>query len=469
MTALALIASACAGGADTDVDPQAATDTTAPAPDEVTTSTRRTIPEEATTTLETTTTVGQAPEPIEEEPDWQGQNLELVTLAELDFPTALTHRAGGDDLWLTERPGRVRQIQRRVSLDGDEQALRLMNTIVLDITDKVSSNGERGLLGLAFSTNGRVLYVSYTDLEGRSVLAEYQMGTIAALPNTERILMVVDQPFSNHNGGDLALGPDGFLYWALGDGGSSGDPEDNGQDRGTLLGSILRIDPAETSGDLPYRVPADNPFVDDPDARDEIWVWGLRNPWRFSFDEETDDLWIADVGQDALEEVSLLRSGAERAGRGANLGWRIAEGDRLFAGDEFPPDHVPPVFTYDHSNGRCSITGGYVYRGDLNRPLDGVYLFADFCTGEVFGLEVFNDGQLSVANLLFDRAPQQPVGFGEDAFGELYLLEATGQVSLIRRPGTGPTTQVVDSEDRIIGGDISENAVIPNPDPNDEG
>ncbi|MEM7275425.1 MAG: PQQ-dependent sugar dehydrogenase, partial [Actinomycetota bacterium] len=263
--------------------------------------------------------------------------------------------------------------------------------------------------------------------------------------------------------------PDGFLYWALGDGGSGGDPENNGQDRQTLLGSILRIDPAATTGEAAYAVPADNPFVDDPDARDEIWTWGLRNPWRFSFDAETGDLWIADVGQNALEEITLLRQGEDRAGRGANLGWRIMEGDQLFDGDEPPPGHVPPVFTYDHSNGRCSITGGYTYRGDLNRALDGVYLFADFCTGEVFGLEAFADGRISVANLLLGRTPEQVIGFGEDADGELYLLEANGRVSLIRRPGVPPATRVVDSEDRIIGGDIDENSVIPNPDPDDQG
>ncbi|MEM7273045.1 MAG: hypothetical protein AAF547_08210 [Actinomycetota bacterium] len=206
---LVVVATACVGGTDSD-DPLAATEDTLPGPAEVTTSTRRTIPEEATTTLQSTTTVAEALDPPPE-PDWQGQNLELVTLADVDFPTALTHRSGGDDLWLTERPGRVRQIQRRVSLDGDEQALRLMNTVVLDITDKVATDGERGLLGLTFSSNGRLLYVSYSDRDGRSVLAEYQMGTIAALPDTERIVLVVDQPFSNHNGGDVTFGPDGFL------------------------------------------------------------------------------------------------------------------------------------------------------------------------------------------------------------------------------------------------------------------
>lgn len=430
---------------------------------QVTTSTARTIPEEAVTTIETTTTVGEPLDPLPD-PDWQGQELQLITLAELEFPTALTHRAGGDDLWITERPGRVRQIQRRVDLDGEQQQLRLMNTVVLDITDKTTTGGERGLLGLTFSSNGRWLYVSYTDLDGRSVLAEYEMGTIAALPDTERILLVVDQPRSNHNGGQVSFGPDGFLYWALGDGGGGGDPEENGQDRTTLLGSILRIDPAEPTENRPYGVPADNPFVGDPDGQDEIWLWGVRNPWKFSFDFESEDLWVADVGQDQLEEITLLPHGQTRAGRGANLGWNTVEGDRLFDGDEPPEDHVGPLFTYDHSNGRCSITGGYVYRGDFNRALKGVYLFADFCTGEVFGLEDEGDGRITVANMLFDRPTGQVVSFGQDAIGELYLLEADGRVSLINRPGAGPRTRVFDSDERIQGGEIdSENNVLPDP------
>lgn len=461
--ALILVASACASRDRSDAsgaEDGAATDGTVSG--EVTTSTRRTIPEEAITTIRTTTTVSEPLEPLPD-PDWQGQQLQLITLAELDFPTAMSDRAGGDDLWVTERPGRVRQIQRRVDLDGEEQTLRLMNTVVLDITDRVLVGGERGLLGLAFSSNGRFLYVSYNDLDGRSVLAEYEMGTIAAFPDTERILMVVDQPNSNHNGGQVSFGPDGFLYWALGDGGGAGDPQQNGQNRNTFLGSILRIDPAEPTEDLPYRVPADNPFNGSPDGQDEIWLWGARNPWKFSFDMITEDLWVADVGQNAIEEINLLRSGQQPAGRGANLGWNITEGDQLFDGDEPPEDHVAPIFTYDHSNGRCSVTGGYVYRGDLNRPLQGVYLFADYCTGEVFGLEATEDGRLTVANMLFNRPTSQVVSFGQDAVGELYVLEADGRVSLIQRQGVGPTTRVVGSDESIQGGEIDENNVLPSP------
>ncbi|MGI9597765.1 MAG: PQQ-dependent sugar dehydrogenase [Acidimicrobiales bacterium] len=458
LIAVSLLSAACVGGADQS-------DTPVVAVEQPTTSTRRTIPEEATTTVTvgSTTTLSEEPGPPED-PQWLGQNLQLLTLATLESQMALTGRSGGDDLWIAERPGRVRQIQRRVDLEEKQQSLRLMNTVVLDITDRVTTAGEGGLLGLAFSTNGRFLYVSYTNNDGTSVVAEYEMGTTNAFPETERILLQVEQPFSNHNGGQISLGPDGFLYLALGDGGSGGDPLDSGQDTQTLLGSILRIDPAAPTEASPYGVPADNPFADGVDGRPEIWLWGVRNPWRFSWAAETDDLWIVDVGQEQIEEVTVLRRESTPAGKGANLGWRIMEGDQLFNGEEPPPGHVAPILTYDHSNDRCSITGGYVYRGDLNRALQGVYLFADFCTGEVFGMDLLADGQLVVGNLIFDRPTANVISFGEGSEGELYLLEAGGQVSLIRLPGVGPATRVVDSDDQLLGGEVDD-SVQPNSDP----
>lgn len=458
---LAAVASACVSGDDTVAsEDSGSADAAESAPTTPPTSVLRTIPEEAsTTTIATTTTVEEelGPPPA---PRWLDDDFELLTLATLEFPIALAARTGGDDLWIAEREGRIRQIQRRVSDDGNEQSLRLMNTIVLDISDQISTDGEGGLLGLTFSLNGRHLYVSYTDRDNNSVIAEYEMDTISALPETERILLQVEQPFNNHNGGDITMGPDGFLYIAFGDGGSSGDPEENGQDRQTLLGSILRIDPAEPTDGLAYRVPADNPFADGAAGRPETWLWGVRNPWRFSFDAGTGDMWVADVGQNSLEEITVLRRGAEPAGKGRNLGWRILEGDEFFDGDEVPEAYTAPIFTYDRSNGRCSVTGGYVYRGGAIPSLDGVYLFGDFCTGEVFGLENLDDGRIVVANLRLNRAPGQVIAFGQGSEGELYLLEGSGEVSLIRRPGNGPRTEVLDSDEVQLGGEIDDNVNI---------
>ena len=479
LAALALGAAGCVGGSDETVTAPAdgsggevATEQTVIVQDPSET-TSRTIAEEvpassadtgdadgtaSTDDAETTTTLAEVPQPPDD-PQWLDQQLQLVTVAQLDAPMALATRSGGDDLWIAERAGRIRQIQRRLSLDGGEQALRLMNTVVLDIADLVTTEGEGGLLGLAFSTDGRYLYVSYTNNRGNSVVAEYEMDAINAIRDTERILLEVEQPFSNHNGGQIAFGPDGFLYLALGDGGSGGDPLNSGQDTSTLLGSILRIDPAASGQERPYGIPPGNPFANSDGGQPEIWLWGVRNPWRFSWDAATGDLWIADVGQNRIEEVTVLPRRSAPAGKGANLGWRIMEGDQLFEGDEPPAGHVPPIYTYDHGDGRCSITGGYVYRGDLNRALAGTYVFGDFCTGEVFGLQTLSDGRTVVANLLFDRATSNVISFGEASDGELYLLEGDGRVSLIRLPGVGPRPVIVDSDDRIPGGEIDDGVV----------
>ena len=461
LLAMAALAAACVGDDDVTTGPATTVIVTTTTTSPSSTSVVRTIPEEASTTIaDTSTTVGEelGPPP---DPQWIDQDMELFPLATLEFPISMASRSGGDDLWIAERPGRIRQIQRRTSLDENEQSFRLMNTVVLDITDKVSTDGERGLLGIAFSFNGQKLYASYTNNAGNSVVAEYEMGAINAFPETERILLEVSQPFSNHNGGDLTFGPDGFLYVAFGDGGSGGDPEQHGQNPNTLLGSIIRIDPAAQSDGLEYRIPGDNPFAtgslsDGTTGQPETWIWGVRNPWRFSFDSETGDMWIGDVGQNELEEINVLRADAGPAGKGANLGWRTLEGDRFFDGDETPAHYVPPVFTYDRSNGRCSITGGYVYRGSQNPALDGVYVFGDFCTGEIFGLNDLEDGRIVVANLRIDREPVQIVSFGQGPEGEVYVMEAGGQISLLRRSGFGPSIRVVDSDDAQLGGEIDD-------------
>jgi glucose/arabinose dehydrogenase len=368
--------------------------------------------------------------------DWMDLELRLNLLVRVDEPTALTFRAGEDDLWVTERRGRVRLVARELDAGTGVERLRLVDEPALDITGQVTTEGEGGLLGMAFSPDGSHLYLQYTDRNGDNVVSEFGVGEGSGdqIPEIgpERVLLQVAQPYANHNGGDLAFGPDGLLYISLGDGGSGGDPEGNGQNRSTLLGSVLRIDPRPTDG-APYGIPADNPFADSGDGfRPEIWVWGVRNPWRISFDAATGDLWIADVGQREVEEVNFLPATGDPAttgGRGANLGWNLMEGTQSFAG-EAPPDHVPPVHSYRHENSRCSITGGYVYRGELIPELKGLYVYSDYCSGEITGLERAGEDVL-VANLFLDRQGSKVIAFGRGPGGELYVLEQEGRVNRI--------------------------------------
>jgi glucose/arabinose dehydrogenase len=241
-----------------------------------------------------------------------------------------------------------------------------------------------------------------------------------AAPDSEEIILEVPQPFSNHNGGALIFGPDGYLYVGLGDGGSRGDPRGNDQNTGTLLGSILRLDVDGVAGDRNYAIPPDNPFVGDPDSRDEIWAFGMRNPWRISFDRQTDDLWAGDVGQNVWEEVDVIVAGG-------NYGWNVTEGAHCYR----PSTNcatgglIPPVQEYDHGSG-CSITGGYVYRGEALPSLAGVYLYADFCSGRIWGLR-YEDGAATVTREIANTG--LPIAsFGEDAAGELYVLAFDGGV-----------------------------------------
>ncbi len=292
---------------------------------------------------------------------------------------------------------------------------------VLDISDRTTTDGERGLLGLAVSPGGDELYVSYTNLDGDSRLDAYAVDGGVVDPGSRRELLAVDQPYSNHNGGNVVLGPDGMLYLGLGDGGSAGDPQGNGQDRSTLLGSLLRIDPRPT-GDDAYSIPEGNPFVGEGDARPEIWAYGLRNPWRFSFDRETGDLWIADVGQSALEEINFAPAGE---GAGANYGWNLREGTEPYNGGQRPDRNVDPIGQYSHDDG-CSITGGFVYRGQALPALRGAYVYTDLCAGDLRALAQ-RDGEVTQqAGLGVDVA--QPVSFGEGPDGELYVLSLSGDV-----------------------------------------
>lgn len=337
-------------------------------------------------------------------------DVTLEPVVDLDAPTVMATRAGDDAaLYIGERGGRVVRV-----VDG-----AVDDTPVLDISADTTTDGERGLLGIDFSDDGRSLYVSYTDRNGNSRLDAYRMDGASANPSTRRNLLEVAQPYANHNGGNVVTGPDGLLYFGLGDGGAAGDPQGNGQDTSTLLGAMLRIDPDD--GDAPYSVPADNPFGGGGDARPEIWIYGLRNPWRFSFDRETDDLWIGDVGQGAVEEIDRLPFAD--AG-GSNMGWRVFEGTRRYS-DGRAPEAVPPVHEYSH-DGRCSVTGGYVYRGSQVAGLDGTYVYGDYCDGVIRALML--DGGRVTGQREFDVQVPALVSFGEDATGELYALSLEGTV-----------------------------------------
>jgi glucose/arabinose dehydrogenase len=301
--------------------------------------------------------------------------------------------------------------------------------IFLDITGRVNREGnEEGLLGLAFDPgyqeNG-YFYVYYSAADPRrSVISRFSLDTEdtdVADPESEVIIMEVEQPYANHNAGQLAFGPDGYLYIGLGDGGSAGDPEGNGQNLGTLLGSILRIDVSGLSAPGDYEIPADNPFVDTVGARAEIWAFGLRNPWRFSFDSETGLLWAGDVGQGSWEEIDVIV-------KGANYGWNIMEGFHCYspASGCNQSGLILPLVEYDHSETRCSVTGGYVYRGDQIPSLQGYYIYGDYCSGDIWALAY--DGSVVTDNVLLTESGLSITSFGEDAAGNLYVLDRAGGI-----------------------------------------
>jgi glucose/arabinose dehydrogenase len=337
-------------------------------------------------------------------------SIELRRVAVLEQPVAMAVRPGDPALYVAEKVGRV------VALDEGGEARP-----VLDLRGRVSLGSEQGLLGLAFSPEGDFLYVDLTDLQGDTRVLEFAVTDTGVNPGSERQILFVDQPFSNHNGGQLAFGPDGYLYIALGDGGSAGDPDDNAESLGTLLGKVLRIQP-RGSGEGRYQIPPDNPFVGRANARPEIWAYGLRNPWRFSFDRESGDLWIGDVGQGTWEEVDVEPVGS---GGGVDYGWDRLEGTHPYEGGPVD-DAVPPVYEYPHDGGVCAVTGGYVYRGEEIPALRGAYVFGDFCRGR---LEAFllRDGEARGHRAL-GPVVENLASFGEDAEGELYALSLSGPV-----------------------------------------
>ena len=360
-------------------------------------------------------------EPVKGTDDHRLGTLTPIVTEDLENPLFLTHAGDGSArLFVVEQPGRIRVLEGHA----------LLPTPFLDITKQVLSGGERGLLGLAFHPdyrhNGR-FFINYTRKpDGATVVAEYHRGaTAASASQDERILLIVPQPYPNHNGGMVAFGPDGYLYVGLGDGGSKGDPDNRAQNPKDLLGKILRID--VDRGD-PYGIPVDNPFVKQG-GRPEIYALGLRNPWRFSFDMKTGNLWVADVGQYKWEEIDLVA-------RGGNYGWRVMEGTHCF----HPSTHCqtttfsPPLYEYTHEKGRCSITGGYVYRGRAISSLAGTYIYGDFCTGEIFALQNSPREQpLNEARMIL-KTSLQISSFGEDAVGEIYVLDHKGGVYRLSPP-----------------------------------
>ena len=344
----------------------------------------------------------------------------LTRIGSFEAPVYVTQPPGDRSrLFVVEQGGRIRVVRNG----------RALRTPFLDISSRVVSGGEQGLLGLAFAPDyprsGR-FYVNYTDVNGDTRIVEYRRGTSPdrANPRSARQLIFQDQPESNHNGGQLAFGPDGLLYIGLGDGGGGDDqhgPIGNAQSLGTLLGKILRIDPRPAGG-RPYRIPADNPFVGRAGAKPAIYAWGLRNPWRFSFDRSTGDLAIGDVGQDHVEEIDFRTRGT---GRGANFGWRAWEGTRREDPGLRVSGDVKPVLEYTHDHG-CSVTGGYVIRDRRLPALAGRYVYGDFCDGDLFTARLRQDGASGRRSLGLHVSGL--ASFGEDRRGRVYVVSNAGPV-----------------------------------------
>ena len=343
--------------------------------------------------------------------------VHLTRISQLGGTTAMAARSGTRTLYVTQQGGTVRSIR-----NGTVAA-----TPVVNLTDRVSQDGgERGLLGLAFSPDGTKLYVDYTDTDGNTQVDQFTMRGRNADASTRKTILSVDQPQPNHNGGQLVFGPDGYLYIGLGDGGGQGDrgpghaAGGNGQSLRTLLGKILRIAPDPEPGESAYSVPPDNPFVGRSDARPEIWAYGLRNPWRFSFDRDSGDLWIGDVGQNAWEEVDHVAATDGRdAGKGDNFGWNRLEGMHPYRG-EVPGTAVGPVYEISHDTGACAVVGGFVYRGTKIPGLTGDYLFSDNCDGTIRLLVPDAEGGVTMTDA--GLKAESVSSFGQGNGGALYVL-----------------------------------------------
>jgi glucose/arabinose dehydrogenase len=410
LVAMALLVGCAATSATTPLPATSTADTPAPSVAVATSSSAQPTLAAAATPAEATPAPETTPAPT-------GNNLAtakiaLKSIAEgLKQPVYVTH--AGDDsgrLFVVEKAGRIVLLRDGVPASAP----------FLDISDRVGSIGsEQGLLSVAFhpqfSQNGR-LFVDYTDSNGDTVISRFQASGDSADPASEAVLLTIDQPYANHNGGLVLFGPDGDLYIGMGDGGSGGDPQGNGQNRETLLGKLLRLN---VDGDT-YTIPPDNPWPNGGEAKPEIWAYGLRNPWRFSFDRATGDMYIADVGQGEYEEINVQRSGSG----GQNYGWNITEGNHCFRSSSCDSnDTVAPIAEYDHSQG-CSITGGYIYRGAAFPSLQGLYFYGDYCSGRIWALSETAPGSWQERELL--KTDLSISSFGEDQAGEVYLTDLGG-------------------------------------------
>jgi glucose/arabinose dehydrogenase len=354
--------------------------------------------------------------------DDDGESMEEAALGlvnafpQLSFSQPLDLQSpddGTNRIFVAEKGGRIRVFTNEPTVNED--------TVFLDLSANLSTVSEQGLLGLAFHPNYQsngFFYVYYTPTAGLSQVSRFTVSANAAIADaaSELVLLEIPQPATNHNGGQIAFGPDGYLYIALGDGGGGGDPFENGQDRSTLLGSILRIDVDSQENGLNYSIPTDNPFIGEPNVREEIYVYGLRNPWRMSFDTQTGELWTGDVGQNAIEEIDVVVSGG-------NYGWPIFEGTRCFSGDCNDTGLIDPIFEYAQDNGDRSITGGFVYRGTTVPSLQGKYIYGDFVSGRIWALEL--DGTL---NELVEASRLNIASFGTDTSEELYVCAFDGSI-----------------------------------------
>ncbi len=339
----------------------------------------------------------------------------------LTFKVPVDIQPGQDGrVYVVEQAGVIKAFEDRQDVDKDE--------VFLDIRQRVSAGGERGLLGLAFDPNHRKngrFYVNYTSAAKplRTIIARFDSKDGKGDPDSETILMEIAQPYANHNGGQIAFGPDGMLYISVGDGGSGGDPHDHGQNRATLLGNILRIDVGKTNPNMAYAIPPDNPFAGNKKGwRQEIWAWGLRNVWRFSFDSADGRLWAADVGQNAIEEVNVIK-------KGGNYGWAHMEGLSCYKPTQDCQTRglEPPVVQYSHKYG-VSITGGYVYRGKTHPKLQGAYIYGDFASGRIWALRQGNNDKGLPNNTLLTRSGLNISTFGLDTRQDLLIAGYRGQL-----------------------------------------